>query len=100
MFKIFATTRQGIKNGRDSKDLINQAITHSMLKGDDALKTEHYQDASKFYKYALRLAEMQFGKEDSIAKNLNLLLTRIEERLNQGVKRAKGVAQTGWQPID
>ncbi len=99
MLKIFADTRQGMKKPENTKGLINQAITHSMIKADDALKKEQYKDALKFYKYALRLAEMQFGQEDSIVKNLRLLLSGIDEFLNQGQKKPQLVAEAGWKRL-
>lgn len=76
MAKVFANTQQSVRTGTktSTRNLINQAITHSMIKADDALKNEQYKDAHKFYKYALRLSEMQFGDQDSIVKNLRLLL--------------------------
>lgn len=63
------------------KTLINQAITHSMIKADDALNKAHFKDAHKFYKYALQLSEMQFGKQDSVVNNLRSLLQALDDLL-------------------
>lgn len=99
MFNIFAGTSQKLRSNQQPKGLINQAITHSMIKADDALKKEQYKDAHKFYKYALRLSEMQFGDQDSIVKNLRLLLKGIEEFIGQGTKKPQMVADAGWRKL-
>jgi hypothetical protein len=100
MGHIFAGTHQNVRTSQAStKNLINQAITHSMIKADDALKKEQYNDAHKFYKYALRLSEMQFGDQDSIVKNLRLLLRGIDEFLSQGAKKSQMTAELGWRRI-
>jgi hypothetical protein len=100
MLNIFAGTHHKVRTGQsNTKNLINQAITHSMIKADDALKKEQYKDAHKFYKYALRLSEMQFGDQDSIVKNLRLLLKGIDEFLSQGAKKPQMAAEVGWRRI-
>ncbi len=100
LFNIFAGTRQQVRNSQtNTKGLTNQAITHSMIKADDALKNKQYKEAHKFYKYALRLAEMQFGDEDSIVNNLHLLLQGIDEFLNQGHKKQDMVAEAGLKKV-
>lgn len=72
---------------------INQMITHSMIKADKALKNRQYRDAHKFYRYALRLSELQFGSEDSIVESLRLLLRGIDEFLSQGAKKPQLAAE-------
>jgi hypothetical protein len=101
MARVFANTHQSaVRTGQTStRNMINQAITHSMIKADDALKNEQYKDAHKFYKYALRLSEMQFGDQDSIVKNLRLLLGGIDEFLSQKTKKPQMAAEVGWQRI-
>jgi hypothetical protein len=101
MAKVFASTSQSIRRtGQTStRNLINQAITHSMIKADDALKNEQYKDAHKFYKYALRLSEMQFGHQDSIVKNLRLLLKGMDDFLNQKTIKPHMATEVGWQRI-
>jgi len=99
MLNIFAGTSHKVGSNQQPKGLINQAITHSMIKADDALMKEQYKDAHKFYKYALRLSEMQFGEQDSIVKNLRLLLKGIEEFLGQGPRKPQMVAEAGWRKL-
>ncbi len=98
MLKIFAGTNQKMR-ANQTKDMLNQAITHSMIKADDALRKEQYKEAHKFYKYALRLSEMQFGDQDSIVKNLRLLLKGIDEFLSRGQKKPQMVAEAGWRRL-
>ncbi len=80
-------------NNRSEKNLINQAITHSMIKADDALNRAHFSDAHKFYKYALQLSEMQFGKQDSVVNNLRSLLDALDDLLGHGSKAARPVCE-------
>lgn len=96
---IFTGTHNKVRTAQsNTRNLINQAITHSMIKADDALKSERYKDAHKFYKYALRLSEMQFGEQDTVVTNLRLLLRGIDEFLGQGTKKPQ-MAEAGWRRV-
>ncbi len=100
MAHVLAGSHHNVRSAQMStKSLINQAITHSMIKADDALKKEHYKDAHKFYRYALRLSEMQFGDQDSVVRNLRLLIKGIDDFLSQKPKIPQMAAEVGWQRI-
>ncbi len=95
MARVLVGPHQNASTGQMStKHLINQAITHSIIKADTALKNEHYIDAHKFYKYALRLCEMQFGQQDSMVKNLSLLIKGIDDFLKQGAQKSIMVSES------
>ena len=82
MFKLFPTnneTQDRIKH--ISNNVINQAITRSMIQANDALNRNQIKDAHKFYRYALRLSEMHFGEQDSVVYNLRNLLKALDEWL-------------------
>ena len=100
MVNIFPGTHQNIRSSQtNTRNLINQAITHSMIKADDALKKEQYKDAHKFYKYALRLSEMQFGDQDTIVRNLRVLIKEIDKFLNPSARTPQMATEVGWRGL-
>jgi hypothetical protein len=94
MLKLFNNnqTQDRIQANAPS-NVINQAITHSMIQGDDALNNSRFADAHRFYRYALQLSEMHFGESDSVVDNLRSLLKALDDILGRGKKRAPALVQ-------
>lgn len=88
MLKLFTNNRtQDHINVCTADNVINQAITRSMIQADEALNNARFADAHKFYRYALQLSEMHFGEHDSVVNNLKSLLKALDELLSHKQKK-------------